>query len=213
VTVLKITPEHTKKTFEFKEISFVGITTDSINVLLNGQYIREMDIQSNCSFKVGEGSETKSYKKEWSHTPSPKESLWTVKAIPLPLPDRDMRFENPHIQTLRLSIELEKLKKQDDSDRATAQSHRITNLKEELNIVKTYTERERIQTELSKSRQDSINPKLHDYAIRQLEQQIKEIQIQDKIQSIKDSITYLEKLKLIEKPYFTGRIKTILIRH
>ena len=205
MTILKITPEHTKKRLEFKEISFVGISTDSMNALLNGQYIREMDIQSNCSFRVGEESETKSHKKEWTHNPS-------VKSIPLPLPDRDMRFENPHIQTLRLSIELEKLKKQDDSERATAQSHRITNLKEELNTVKNYSERERIQTELSKSRQDSINPKLHDYAIRQLEQQIKEIQIQDKIQAIKDSINYLEKLKLIEKPYFTGRLKVILIR-
>jgi type II secretory pathway component HofQ len=55
-----------------------------------------------------------------------------------------------------------------------------------------------------------VNIRLHDYDIRQLEQQIREIQIQDKIQALKDSINYNEKLKLIEKPYFTSGIKIIV---
>lgn len=57
-----------------------------------------------------------------------------------------------------------------------------------------------------------VNIRLHDYAIRQFEQQIKELQIQDKIQALKDSINYNEKLKLIEKPYFTGRLKIIVLK-
>ncbi len=69
MTILKITPEHSQERLEFKEISFIGSSTDSVNALLNGQYIREIDIQSNCRFKVGEGRETKSYKKEWTRTP------------------------------------------------------------------------------------------------------------------------------------------------
>ena len=56
------------------------------------------------------------------------------------------------------------------------------------------------------------NIRLHDYAIQQLEQQIKEIQIQDKIQAPKGSINYNEKLKSIEKPYFTGRLKIIVLK-
>ena len=211
VTVLKITPEHTQKTFEFKELSFVGVSADSLNALLSGQFIREMEILSNCSFRAGEGNETKTVKKEWIRDPS-------VQPISQPLPEREPRFANPHIQTLRLSIELEKLKKQDDMERierAAAPAQRITRLKEELAATTSYAERERLQTEMSKVRLinvDTVNIRLHDYAIRQLEQQIKELQIQDKIQALKDSINYNEKLKLIEKPYFTGRLKIIVLK-
>jgi inner membrane protein len=204
VTVLKIIPEHTKRQLIFKDIAFVGITTDSLNALLNGQFIREIEILSNCNFRVGEGAETKSYKAEWVKTPS-------VKSIEPPLPERALRFENPHIQTLRLSIELERLKKQDAVEKAAAQVARIAFLEAELKTVQSYSEREHLQTTLSKIDVDTPNLKLHDYDIKQLEQQIREIRMQDKIQAVKDSLDYVEKVRMTEGVYFTGRVRVVVV--
>lgn len=140
--VLSTIPEHTNKTLNFQPISFVNISTDSLNYLLTQNYFRELQFVANNDFEVN-GKKVNSYKEEWIDQLLISEIIEEIEEKQF-LPQ-----VNPRIAVLRQQLQEQITLENKDVTEYNNTLKRITELRKNLKDTLSIVERQLKQEELN----------------------------------------------------------------
>ena len=210
MTIDKVIPSHTNHQFTFTQIPIIALTIDSLNSLLQGQWIRRINLTSEQSFRVitnGIPTEQKRYQAELLT------SIWFEELNSTEQKQSNDTFiyqPNPRIPILQKKLELLKIQHQEQEEAWAAHLQHIENLKQTIQLTNTFWQKERLYQLLTQA-QKLPPPKInHDRELelqteirqlrqaqhlKNLERQLREANAQTdskKAQVLSGSVTMLE---------------------
>lgn len=210
MTIDKVIPTHSNHQFTFTQIPIIALTIDSLNTLLQGQWIRHINLTSEQAFRVitsGIPTEQKRYKAELLT------SIWFEELNSTEQKQSNDTFiyqPNPRIPILQQKLELLKTQHQEQEEAWAAHLQHIENLKQTIQLTNTFWQKERLYQLLTQAQklpppkinhnrelelQTEIQQLLQAEHLKNLERQLREANAQTdskKTQVLSGSVTMLE---------------------
>ena len=174
MTIDKVIPTHTNHQFTFTQIPIIALTIDSLNTLLQNQWIRHINLTSEQPFRIitnGIPTDQKHYKAELLT------SIWFQEIepqSPATRPDTFIYQPNPRIPILQQKLRSLKSQNQEQQQAWQAHLQHIHNLKKTIQSTTTLWQKERLYQQLTKA-QKLPPPKINHHRELELQTEIQQL--------------------------------------
>ncbi len=188
--IREVIPEHTGQSLHFEQISFMNISIDSLNTLVNAAPIQKIEVQSNNDFAIHHNNIQEirnDFKMKYP------DKIW-FEEIEVPVSKETFTtFSNPRIQTLRNQIEMFRSQNRVAVDEYQKVEKELAGLKLEYAVESDIVAKERLLKRI-KALEKVKPPKTDERKIRELQLKMEELMLADRIKD-------LERRQEVEREY------------
>ncbi len=189
-SIREVIPEHTGQSLHFEQISFMNISIDSLNTLVNAVPIQKIEVQSSNDFAIHHNNIQEVRKEFKMEYPS---KVWFQEIVVPVSKETFTTFSNPRIQTLRNQVEMLRSQNRSAIDEYQKVEKELADLKSEYARESDIVMKERLLKRI-KALEKVKAPKTDERKIRELQLKMEELMLADRIKD-------LERRQEVEREY------------
>ena len=209
-TIKEVIPNRSNKKLHFQQVSFISITADSLNTLINQYPLQNIEIQATNPFEVHDKNKLPKVTK--THKADYPENLFINPVLPDSIRDTFLIEINPRIATLDYQIKLIQIDHRKQMEEYNRQIAELKTLRQQVTNEPNLIQREKM-TERIHQLEKVKYPKIDYSTIQKLQAQIRQLQKSDAQKYRRQQLTqYQNQQKSIpQTTKFTGYLTQIQI--